>query len=330
MLVRTFGLGDVSLVVRLQREGIWLDSEASLIQPGLPLWATLAGLVPLLVGATYVLEEEDGRGAGFVLVRGRRGRPEADIAYITPRLEEDGDQEMWRRLLLHASTKAGERGIQRLFAAFPEEQVGIEAFLQTGFTIYAQEDIFRLDASVTPEALLSSEVRPFQAEDLWAVSQLRLAVAPPTVRQAENLGTGDNVWPMRGKIYLLEIGGKLVGSLRVNAGRAGCWLEMLLHREAHGQAENLVASGLALLAERTSCPIYCGVRSYQGGLVGPLTDRGFQHFASWSLMVKHITARVRELVLDELNKLVPALEKGAEPVRPTLSRSKPKTNGSVP
>jgi len=332
-LIRPFDVRDLLLISKLQNQGVLLNLEEALTKTYRPLLAALAGCLPLqgIRVLTYVCDEaEEGRRtAGFAQVRMRRESSEADVVYLTPSLSVAEDAKTtWCRLLEKLFLEAGEQGIHRIFARLPEDGPEVEAFQRVGFSVYTQEDVFRL--AQIPFKLSHPErrtVRSQQAADNWGLQGLYATVAPRLVQRAEHLTVRKweatpGPWPRQARRegYVLEDKREIMGYLRIRQGQTGHWLEMLLHPQAHERADELIVQSLSILAEYPPRPIYCCLRRYQGGLRVPLEARGFQHFASQCVMVKHTTVRVKEPAL----KLVPALEKRAEAATPMM-----KTQGNV-
>lgn len=316
------------LVNRLQQQGIALNLEESLTQSYNPLRAALAAYFTVgeLGALTYVVSGStaERRMEGFIQVRERRSRPEADVLFIAPALAGNANRGVWHHLLTYACQQAGGRSVERLFARLPEGGEEVTLFSQVGFNIYTREDLFCVSydklAEIDPRP--DATIRPYRSEDAIALQQLYTAVASRLVRQAESV-TGQyrpcppDVWPaiVARQGYALEKSGEIVGCLTVRSGRIGHWLYVLLHPQAYDHAGDLVAHGLAMLRDALPAPIYCGVREYQGGLRAVLEDLGFALFVSRALMVKHTTVRVT----DSVRTLVPALDKRAEVTTPTVS-----------
>lgn len=328
-MVSIFNPRHAFLVNRLQQQGIALNLEESLTQSYNPLRAALTAYFTVgeLGALTYVVRSnlEQRRAEGFVQMRERRTRPEADVLFMAPALTDDVNSNVWHHLLTHLCRQAGERGIERLFARPPEGGEEAHLFSQVGFNVYTREDVFRLTSGNQTKAspVPGVNIRPYRSEDIIAVQQLYTAVASRLVQQAENApGQGRlsplDVWSTTGDRggYILEKQGEVVGYLTPSRpGRIGHWLYVLLHPQAYDHASDLLAHGLATLQDAPPRPIYCGVREYQGGLRAVLEDMGFQRFASRALMVKHITVRVT----DPVRAMRPALDKRAEITTPTVS-----------
>jgi hypothetical protein len=287
------------------------------------LRAALAGSLPLIpIGAEtlvlYPSATRRVRAIGFVQLRARRGRPEADVVYLAPALDADEDAvAIWYRLLAECAHEIGARGGQRVFAQIPPVDGVEEVFRQAGFNAYAREEIFCLRDF--PAALTKSDLlRRQRARDGWDLLRLYTELTPRPVQLAEGMlspeGQGGKLgdwWDQsRGAGYILEKDGELAGAARVRRGRAAYWLRLGLHPQARAHADELLRGALALLWAAPHQPIYCSVREYESGIAHALQAAGFQHHQTRSLMVKHTTARAREPFL----KLIPALEQQPKPV----------------
>ncbi|HID87245.1 MAG TPA: hypothetical protein EYP55_07675, partial [Anaerolineae bacterium] len=330
-MIRPFSLRDVLLIKQLQGDGVQLDVEGAILKPHTPLMAALAVHLPFddIGASTYVLDavERGQRVRGFTQARWRRNGVEGDVVYIAPALAKDDEAPTaWQRLLTYLCQMEGGRGMQRLFAKLPEEaEEEIEIFRRVGFGVYTQEHVFRLDsrpAEVPPRGAIP--LRPRRTEDEWGLNRLYCQAAPRLVQQTEGLGEGS--WDSspvgwwrggRDERYVWEVGGEIVGYLRLIGGRKGHWLKALLHRDAQDRAEEFLRWGLALLAEYPPRPVYCSVRGYEAGLQWALKRVGFQPHVTLFLLVKHTTAWARE----PERRRVPTLERGVE-AAPTASRAR--------
>jgi hypothetical protein len=315
-------LNDLIAVKQLQSRGMQLDLERAVLWPHTPLHAALAPRLPysMVSAETIVLYSNAtgrSRAIGFLQARERRGRPEADVVFISPALDADEDAvSIWYRLLAECTRQIGERGGQRLFAQVPSGNGIEEVFRQAGFSSYAREDIYRL--TEWPKNLVKgSSLRHQRARDGWTLLRLYAQFTPRPVQIAEGMlspeGQGGKMgdwWDQSsGSGYILEAENELVGAVRVRRGSAAYWLRFWLHPQAQEQSETLVCGALSLLWAAPHRPIYCSVRDYEGGLRNDLQAAGFEYLLTRSLLVKHTTMRAKESVI----KLMPALEKRPEP-----------------
>jgi hypothetical protein len=309
----SFTAGDSLRVYRLQRKGISLDLQRSLTQPSKPLLeAWLAFLTQQEMGRpTYVLADlRDGEG--FVQVRFRPHQAAADVSFLAPALEEGRDRSnVWSRLLDGASVEVAGRGIQRLFANLPESGAEADLFYQSGFTLYAGEEVFRVTRP--PELDDAEEIpglRPQRPEDWPSIQRLCVAITPQRVRQAEGGISVAAGMERNCQHYVLPGEGdeELVAVVGICIGGQARWLRLLVHPDARDVAEGLIRRALEIMDHHPAHPVYCNVRQYEGGVRAALEAAGFQHYASRALMVRHTLAWSKTAVPE----LATALKASAE------------------
>ena len=327
-MITPFGLRHIWLMRQLQGVSLTLDPRSALLEePVTPLRTALRGyfLKSTAGASTYVLRTADhgAEWSGFVQARGQKTGWAWNVVRMAPVLDHSEDAAtIWYRLLLHLCIAAGERQVQRLFVALPQDSWAEEVFRQASFAVYCHERVFGL-TSVQGRGRPSSRVQPMLPEDRWDVQRLCHRVTPRLVLQAEEPNDA------RGGPGPLEIASEtehghvlrtthteLGGYLHVLARPRGTWLRLLVNPEAGDALAEMLDHALALLNERPPQPVYCAVRDYQGGMQAALAERGFVPLEAYSLLVKHTTVHVKEPV----RKLVSVLEKRAE-VAPTVSRS---------
>lgn len=308
-----FSFGDSVRVYRLQRRGISLDLQRDLTQSNAPLRdAWLAFLTQQAMGRpTYVLYDPH-EGEAFVQVRYRPHQAAADVAYLAPSLVENHRAaRAWGRLLDGACVEAAGRGIQRVFASLPETGDEAEVFQQSGFSLYAAEDVYWLEGASSDLAQQEClDLRAQRPDDWPALQRLCVVITPQRVRHAEGgiaLATTEGGSCQR---YVLpgRNGDDLVASLSVCTGGTGHWVRVLVHPEARQLAGGLVSAALGKLTNQPGKPIYCNVRRYESGVKTGLESAGFEFYDARALMVKHTVAWVKT----PAHELVPGLKGGAE------------------
>lgn len=325
---RVFGLRDVPLVYRLQRIGAPLDLESAIVDPVVPLTAALQNYPTRVIGRqwrmTYVARgERDGQNlAGFVQISARTTRPEADVVFLAPSLgsrSRETASETWEYLLSYACQQVGIQQRQRVFAKLPAgDSDSIEAFRRVGFTVYAQEMVFRLDRLPTPLTAAPLFLRPYETRDNWGIQRLFCHAAPRVVQQVEcSPGPG---WTMPG-VHLRRRAFRLVwesanevrGYVSVLRGVHGHWMRILVDHDDVEFADNLVNDGLAGIGP-TLRPVFCAVRGYEPGLQHALQRLGFRQQSTLLLLAKPTVVPIKEPALNWL----PVTERGVE-AAPTTS-----------
>jgi hypothetical protein len=312
-----FRAGDSLRVYRLQRKGISLDLQWTLTQSHTPLWeAWLAFVTQQAMGQpTFVLSDLHD-GEGFIQIRYRPHQAAADVVFLSPLLG-DGQRavRIWAQLLDGACIEAAGRGIQRVFANLPESGEEVDVFQQTGFTLYAGEDVYRLEQTDTVRLegeLLSP--RPQRPEDWPAIQKLCVAVTPQRVRQAEGgiAVTTDRERNCQRYVLPGSDGEDLMAALSICGSGGPYWLRVLVHPDARDVVEGLIRWVLTELARLSAKPVYCNVRQYESGVRMALGAAGFEPYATRALMVKHTMA----LGKAQAQELAPALKSSAEALPP--------------
>jgi hypothetical protein len=322
-------LRDLGLLVQLQKAHVSLCPIETLTRPQSPVWEALASLLPFDEAKSWTLvlhEQRQGdKQTGFLQAKQPPGRPTLHIQRLTPPLDGGEDtQAAWSQLINYAVTAAGDRGIQRIFSCAGNGSPERAVLSAAGFSLYAREDIYRLDAASYSQAHAPNGVRPEQSVDLVGINRLYGEITPRLVQQAETPAGTSTGWlyePMdwnRGEGFVLEDKVGIAGYGHLLSGLIGHWLRILVHARAYDRASDLVDYGLALLNYYSPLPVYCGVREYQGGIRVPLEERGFQMFSAQCRLVRHTMARVKE----PARSLVPALEKRVEAPTTTVSPTK--------
>jgi hypothetical protein len=348
MAIRPFGLGDIRLLLGLQRSSAPLAIEHILTHPRAPLWIALTAPWPWAGAgvATYVLREErpEGRLVGFIQLVQRASRPEADLLHLGPALSMadptvgDG-ADIWDSLLAHSASAAASHGLQRIFASIPDGGPEDGRLRGAGFSLYARETIYRL--AVAPglrdgislglvPATAPAGTRPQIPQDSWALQRVYTRCTPQLVQHSEGAAAGDvgspplSWWePDRWTGVVWEPAGEVRGVVQVHLGRAGHWLRIwganaLTPRELRGLiAEGLRAIAVACEGARAA-PVYVTVRDYEAGMAGTLVGFGFAPYTDRLRFVRHIGARARKAVpvaLPTIEVRQALTETGKAPVR---------------
>lgn len=312
-----FSAGDSLRVYRLQRKGISLDLQRGLTQPTNPLreawWAFLTQQA--MGQPTYVFSDlRDGEG--FIQVRYRPHQAAADVAFLAPALEERRQAATaWAHLLDGACVEAAGRGIQRIFANLPDSGAEVDVFHQSGFTLYAGEDIYRLgEPRGISQSGESVALRAQLPEDWPAFQKLCVAITPQRVRQAEGgiaLAAGNERNCQR-FVFPGQNGDDLMGVLNICSGGHAYWMRLLVHPDAGDVADGLIHWALGAMTNQPPHPVYCNVRQYEGGVRAALEAAGFEPFATRALVVKHTVAWSKVSVPE----LAPVLKSSAEAAPP--------------
>ncbi len=326
-MIRAFGLRDSLFVRRLQKQGVRLDMDQAMVRARSPLWTALATPIPWYMNgvATYILRAQvHGRQLdGFIQVRRRADRSEADLIFLSPDLGVEEAPEIWRRLLQYSCQKACDNGIQRLYASLPDHAEELRLLREASFSLYTREDFFQLKRAVDLDRPAASEgIRPLREGDSWQLRRLYAQYTPQPVQLAEGALGGESRPPFLANVdwadvqsYVLAEGEDISGVVQILSGPDGCLLRLWGDTMDRARMERLLDWGIAVAMRIPEQPVYLAVRDYQGGLLGLLEERNFEHVGRGARLVKYLVRAERVLAAD----VVPTLEPRAEAIT-TVSR----------
>ena len=278
--------------------------------------ASWTRLLPGLIGVQgrlrVFLEEYRGQLRSTALVYDGR-RPEW-VVLILATLSEAGGADSAFRLLSGISGAAARAGMQRIFAAVPDEALARETFFQAGFYSYTRETWFV--ATRTPVARPSREMtaREARGRDAHDLFRFYAMTTPHAVQRAEQLSFSDFDVSRRGGAYDPPhlVGGNPLAMRRDRAliegeesklrafalGFEG--VERHPHvckvRTSDGDVD-LARDLLRTIALRLPAgrPLTSPVRSYEEHVARALLAEGFRESATSMLFTKELAVRVEEL-----------------------------------
>lgn len=327
-MIRSVAPGDIWSLRRKPRNQVVLYTEGLLAQAHRPVWFALRCLLQGNGRDMSTMVYQDRGSAAVIQAQGRSGRPDQDIVYMASvgarASHMPSDNEIWYRLLERLVINAGQHYVQRLYAAVPGQHNEVrEIFRQLGFQAYAYTSIMHLSGPDWDQGTTLAPMRAQARRDHWAVHKLYGATTPHPVQQAEVRNarhwalplTQSWIGPRRGA-WVLGPDDDLRAYLRLTSGPAGHVFSLLIHPDARDAAVDVLRFGLAQLSDTR--PAYLLLREYQGELLAPAQDLGFQPIGEQTLLVKTTVVPVRRSLL------VPALEPGLEPRIPAPRISTPR------
>ena len=331
-MIRPFRLRDSYLLQKLARQSVPLHLERHLIQPRQPLGMALSAPVAWRGSgaATFISHHSQGdnQPSGFIQASKHLGRPEADVRYIAPRLENNTRAaDTWRELLRFISISAADFGLHRLYACVPAQEPAAEIIASSGFAIYVRETLFRLDSITEVGDDDAGLVRDQREVDSFALQRLFDRYTPPVVQKAEGafVREGDsasyhlifqNWWqPDRVDGLVYEQDGQILGAVRIRRGSKGHWLRFVGDVSRQDVMAALLRGAMRRM-QRDSRPIYCGVRPYQNALGAVLHDGGFTSGPELARFVRYTAVHAREPATSKKRILI-------EPTIPGVISSEP-------
>lgn len=286
--IRALDWKDLPLLYRLRERGLCLDSQQAYTRGANPLQAALLHAVTPGRGDCTLVAPHPTEPALTAIAQARH-HPRAPIARLTflgPAASIDEDNGF--RLLEAIASAIGKRGGHHLLAEVNEDAQAFESLRRAGFAVYARQRIWQLPAqSGSPAEPADGAWRDERAEDRLAIHRLYLNVVPGLVQQVEPPPGG----PPAGLVHRQQ--GEMQAFLDLAAGPRGGWIQPYVHPAAEGH-EALLAESFRRLAGRQKRPLYICIRSYQGWMNAALERLGLARCADQAVMVKRMTAPVRQ------------------------------------
>ena len=298
------------------REGIVASAlPAPLAGGALGGWRGLIGGLLGFGGRLRIyLEEYRGQLRSIALVYDGR-RPEW-VVLLLAALPEPGGTDSAFRLLSGISAAAARSGLERLFAAVPDDARARETFFQAGFYSYTRETWYAAARAALPAPSARMRAREATSVDAHDLFRFYAMTTPHAVQRAEQLSMRDFDLGRRGGAYDPP---HLIGGNPLSMSRR---LALIDHDQTKPCAVALAFAGLdhhpnvlkvrtagsdvdlardlvraAVRALPPGRPITSPVRSYEEHVARALLSEGFRDAATAMLFVKELAIRVEEPAL---------------------------------
>lgn len=221
----------------------------------------------------------------------------AALVFMAPCPHTDDMTDAWLELTEALISVAGERGAQCLVAEAPEAGREVEVLQRAGFSPLIHQDVMKI--GMIPEGMDIPEVeglRQQEDKDDAYVKLLSMRVVPKLVQKAEASIDLTRLTHRTDFGFLLMHKQEPIGHISLRQGRRAYGMQVLFRQEAEDLVEPVLKHALGTVCDRNRRPVYCMIPSYQSWLLPVLDDIGFMHVTSNAIMVKHLTARVRQPV----------------------------------
>lgn len=210
------------------------------------------------------------------------GNRSARLAFMAP--GSAAASPVLTNLLEGLAWQAGDWGAFHLLGEVDELSPLFEALRRTGFSVYAWQRIWRLEAP-TADGHEPSAWQPVMPVDEPAVRSLFQNLVPPLVQSAEPLPNRR----LHGLVYRQN--GEIIGYVDGVQGPYGVFLHPVVHPDLT-DACDLVQS-LVRSQQRPGRPVYLAIRSYQSWLEPTLADLPAESTPRHALLVKHLATLQR-------------------------------------
>ncbi len=286
-------LMDLPLMLRLKQNAVVLHSELGLTEDARGRNSALLSSIVFPRGLHTLLAHVDDKNV-VGQFRYRPGESNAHIVYLAPTLEENEDDSAWLHMLDAMAEQAGKNGAHNLVGEVELSHRLFETMRRAGYAVYSRQVIWRHEPIVAELACADVEITPESAEDQIGIAAL-LGCTIPRIMQAVMGPSAD----MDGLVYRKD--GPVEAYVAYSEGKHGVYLLPFLHPEVLSEAPAIIAAALLKIERCRKLPVYVSVRGYQGWLENAMLDLGFKPWLEQAVMVKHLTAGVRQTSFAQVN-----------------------------
>jgi hypothetical protein len=289
-MIRTLDWRDLAVLHRMRSQGLCLDSKLDCTRGPDAFHDAL--LDPFSRRrSTYTLIDRSDDNDQAISVGQFTHHSEQVFAHLTFLGPTDAlSQPSGMNLIEALSQAAGSQKIQHLIAEIDENSPAFENLRRAGFAVYARQRIWQQTGPTSLNMEKTNlEWRPECESDVSAIRNLYHNLVPGLVQQVETPPSSND----RNLVYWHH--NELLAYLDLKGGSRGIWAQAYIH-PAMERTQDLLTGLLAHLEFTSKKPIYFCVRSYQAGLNFGLQGLGFQPCSDQAVMVKRLTAMIRNRV----------------------------------
>ncbi|MDE2749774.1 MAG: hypothetical protein OXI34_12475 [Chloroflexota bacterium] len=277
---------DLPLMLRLKQNAIVLHSELGLTEDARGQSSALLSSIVFPRGLhTLVAQVEDKNVVGQF--RYRQDEANAHIVYLAPTLDDGEDDSIWLHMLDAMAEQAGKNGAQTLVGEVELSHRLFETMRRAGYAVYSRQVIWRCGPVAVDKSGNGLRVSGETEADQIGIAALLGCTIPRIMYTVMEPST-----EMSGLVYRKD--GRVEAYLAYSEGRHGVYIMPYLHPEVLSDAPGIVAAALQQIERCRRLPIYVCVRGYQGWLENAMLDLGFDPWLEQAVMVKHLTAGVRQ------------------------------------
>ena len=284
---------DLPLMLRRRQNAIVLHSELGLTEDARGQNSALLSSIVFPRGLHTLVAQRDDRNI-VGQYRHRQGEVNAHIVYLAPTLEANEDDSAWLHMLDAMAAQAGESGAHTLIGEVELSHRLFETMRRAGYAVYSRQVIWRGgprgEEAVPGDLRLDAQT----ADDAFGVAAL-LGSAIPRIMQPVMGPSAD----MDGLVYRKE--GRIAACIAWSEGKHGVYALPFVHADALDEAPDIIAAAWRQIERSRRLPMYVCVRGYQGWLENAMRDLGFEPWLEQAVMVKHLTAGVRQASFEQVD-----------------------------
>ena len=308
---------DIPLIKRLAERGTVLDSEMGCTRENGSSSNALLSSILLPQRSLHTLVARCGDESVLGQFRLKASDHLAQITLLAPRLDDGMSDSAWLHLLDGMAAEAGRRGAHMLSAEVDEDSPLFKTMRQAGFAVYARQEIWRRapGQNALPAHIVPAELGEETDGDAMDIQLLYANIVPRLVQQIA-VPSSESV----GLVYRQNE--RVQGYVALSEGKYGVYVLPYLHPDIlFTVASSIIAGAVARSTRADRLPVYVCIRRYQDWLEEAMVELGFEMWSQQAVLVRHITAGVRQAAFAPLSRKLEAIP---APVRPPTSRiSKP-------
>ena len=208
-------------------------------------------------------------------------------------LNDDEDDTIWLHMLDAMAEQAGKNGAHTLVGEIELSHRLFETMRRAGYAVYSRQVIWQrsplTQGFASPDLTVTAET---ESDEIGIAALLGCTI--PRILQSVMEPSAE----MAGLVYRKD--GQVEAYLAYSEGRHGVYVMPYVHPEVLSEAANIVAAALLKIERCRKLPVYICVRGYQGWLENAMRDLGFSPWLEQAVMVKHLTAGVRQTSFDRV------------------------------
>ncbi len=277
---------DIPLMLRLKQNAIVLHSEMGLTEDARGQNSALLSSIVFPRGLHTLVAHSDNQDV-VGQFRYRSDDVNAHIVYLAPALEDDEDDNIWLHILDAMAQQAGKNGAQSLVAEVEVSHRLFETMRRSGYSVYSRQVIWQhhpiKDDTQAPKLTVTAETN----DDQIGIASLLGCTIPRILQTVMGPSTD-----MDGLVYRKD--GRIEAYITCSEGKHGVYMIPYLHPDVLSDASDIILAAILEIERCRKVPIYVSVRGYQGWLENAMLDLGFDPWLEQAVMVKHLTAGIRQ------------------------------------
>ncbi|MCY3780698.1 MAG: hypothetical protein OXG78_10350 [Chloroflexi bacterium] len=285
-------LRDLPIILRLKQNAIVLHSELGLIEDARGQNSALLSSIVFPRGLHSLLGHIDDKDV-VGQFRHRQGDVKAHLVYLAPTLDDDEDDTIWLHMLDAMAEQAGANGAHTLVGEIELSHRLFETMRRAGYAVYSRQVIWQRSPLRHGLAPPGMPIAAETAADELSIAAL-LGCTIPRILQSVMEPSAE----MSGLVYRKD--GQVEAYLAYSEGKHGVYVMPYVHPEVLSEAADIVAAALYRIERCRKLPVYICVRGYQGWLENAMRDLSFSPWLEQAVMVKHLTAGIRQTSFDRV------------------------------